>query len=88
MKVVSLVSRLLIAAAVIACGSRAYSQSPQELFFDARVRPLLVENCSTGHGEESTAGLRVGSTAGLLQGGSRDPSIVPGDPAASLLVLT
>ena len=58
-----------------------------EEFFEARVRPVLVEKCLRCHGgEEKKSGLEVDSRAALLGGGKRGPAIVPGDPGKSLLV--
>ena len=88
MEVISLRSRLLFAATKIACGSRACSQSTPESLLGARVHPLIIEKRSTCHGETSASGMRVGSEAGSLEGGARDPGIASGDPAARLLVQT
>lgn len=57
-------------------------------FFETRIRPVLVTNCYVCHGPESAAmgGLRLDSKSGILEGGSRGPAIVPGDPSNSLLI--
>ncbi|HET9372118.1 MAG TPA: PSD1 and planctomycete cytochrome C domain-containing protein [Vicinamibacterales bacterium] len=55
-------------------------------FFEARVRPVLVDNCYDCHAEAATAGLRLDSLDGLLKGGKSGPALVPGDPDASLLI--
>ena len=56
-------------------------------FFETRVRPVLAKNCYSCHGaDQQQSSLRVDSREALLQGGKRGPSIVPGDPANSLLV--
>ncbi|GAC1470324.1 MAG: hypothetical protein NVSMB9_15310 [Isosphaeraceae bacterium] len=56
-------------------------------FFEAKVRPVLVDNCWKCHGpEKQKAGLRLDSRAGVLGGGEQGPAIVPGKPAESLLV--
>jgi mono/diheme cytochrome c family protein len=56
-------------------------------FFEKQVRPLLSEHCVSCHGPDAQEGeLRVDSRAALIQGGSRGPSIIPGDPKNSLLV--
>lgn len=51
------------------------------------VRPLLVRACVGCHGpgEFATSGLDLSSIEGILRGGSRGPSVVPGDPKASWL---
>ena len=88
MKVISLGSRLLFAATKIACGCRACSQSTQESFLGARVHPPVLEKCGSCRGETSASGMRVGSEAGLLEAGARDPGTASGDPAARLFVQT
>lgn len=55
-------------------------------FFEAQVRPVLVEKCLPCHGENGASGLRLDSRAGALKGGKRGPAVVAGDPAASLLM--
>jgi mono/diheme cytochrome c family protein len=58
-----------------------------EVFFESRVRPLLVERCQSCHGPRvSEAGLRLDSRGRLLVGSDAGPVIVPGDPAASRLI--
>ena len=55
--------------------------------FETHVRPVLVERCGRCHGDrEQKGGLRVDGLVALLRGGDSGPAIVPGDPAASLLV--
>ena len=72
-------------AFVFAYPAHAQGQDAAELF-ELTVRPLLSEKCSSCHGELETSDLRVDSRDRLLQGGSRGPTIVAGDPEASLLV--
>ena len=56
-------------------------------FFEARVRPVLVERCASCHGaEKQSGGLRVDSRAAMLEGGDLGPSVVPGDPDGSPLI--
>jgi cytochrome b subunit of formate dehydrogenase len=51
------------------------------------IEPMISPPCGTCHGAGGgMAGLDLTSYAGLLQGGISGPSIVPGDPGASLLV--
>lgn len=55
--------------------------------FEARVRPLLVQHCLECHdGASPKGGLSLGSREGWERGGDSGPALVPGDPAASLLV--
>lgn len=58
-------------------------------FFEKQVRPLLSEHCYSCHSADARklqAGLLVDSRTSLLAGGDSGPSIVPGDPEASLLM--
>lgn len=57
-------------------------------FFERNVRPLLLESCTSCHGEEQQeAELRLDSRAAMLEGGDRGPAIIPGNSAESLLIL-
>jgi len=78
---------VLIAPFVLAAVSRAAQPDGQELF-ESRIRPLLVDRCYACHNAANAAegGLALDSRDGLLAGGDSGPAIVPGDPAASLLV--
>jgi len=58
-------------------------------FFEARVRPLLVEHCQACHStkaKKDRGGLLLDSRATLLKGGDTGPAVVPGDPDKSLLI--
>ena len=56
-------------------------------FFEAHVRPLLVEHCQQCHGpKKQEGGLRLDSRLSLMQGGEHGPAMVPGQPEKSLLV--
>ncbi len=58
-------------------------------FFEAKVRPVLVEHCYQCHSSQSKklkAGLRVDGRAQLLKGGDNGPALVPGDPTKSKLI--
>ena len=57
-------------------------------FFEKKIRPILVDNCYNCHSANTNAkgGLRVDDRNGLLNGGSLGAAIVPGKPAASLLI--
>jgi cytochrome c553 len=56
-------------------------------FFEARVRPVLVEHCVACHGpKKQEMGLRLDSRAALQRGGDAGPVVVPGDPDGSALV--
>jgi hypothetical protein len=58
-------------------------------FFEAKVRPVLVENCYPCHSAragKSAGGLRLDTRDATRAGGDRGPAVVPGDPKASLLL--
>ena len=59
-------------------------------FFESKIRPLLIEHCYDCHSEESgesEGNLLLDSATGVLKGGSLGPSLIPGKPNQSLLVL-
>jgi hypothetical protein len=62
--------------------------SPEQVqFFEAKVRPVLVETCLKCHGpEKQKSGLRLDSRAAALAGGDQGPAVVPGKPDESLFV--
>ena len=60
--------------------------TPEAEFFESKVRPVLAGRCYGCHAENATAGLRLDSRAGLLEGGRSGPAIVPGDPEGSILL--
>ena len=76
---------VLIALAALGLPASAGAQSPID-FFEARVRPVLADNCYACHARLQSGGLRVDSREALLEGGDSGPAIVPGDPDGSLLV--
>jgi hypothetical protein len=57
-------------------------------WFETKVRPILVDHCYTCHSADTkpAGGLRVDDRNGLLAGGNSGAAVVPGDPAASLLL--
>src|SRR5205809_510714 len=82
------------AAAVILLSSSASlsgAEPPraQVEFFEAKVRPVLVEHCYKCHSAQAAklkGGLRLDTRDGLRTGGDSGPAVVPGDPARSLLL--
>ncbi len=80
---------LLRCLAAVALLPAAQGQSAESFeHFERHIRPLLAEKCYACHSAETMAmgELRLDSKQDLLRGGSRGAAIVPGDPAASLLV--
>ena len=58
-------------------------------FFEAKIRPVLVDNCYPCHSQsadELEGSLLLDSRQGLRRGGDSGAAIVPGDPEASLLL--
>ncbi|MEL6104986.1 MAG: PSD1 and planctomycete cytochrome C domain-containing protein [Planctomycetota bacterium] len=71
-----------------------FASGPEEQeklhFFESKIRPLLIEHCYDCHSEESgesEGNLLLDSAAGVLKGGSFGPSLIPGKPNQSLIVL-
>ena len=61
-------------------------------FFEARVRPVFIDRCYACHDGSGTkpvrGGLSLSTREGVLKGGeSGKPAVVPGNPAASPLIL-
>src|SRR5947207_673401 len=83
----SLVLTCLLARPVLA----ADSPSADDLaFFEAKIRPVLVDKCYKCHGADEAngkAGLRLDSRAGMQKGGENGAIIDPGKPGESLLLL-
>lgn len=59
-------------------------------FFEAKIRPALIEHCHKCHSGDKDAkingGFQLDSKAGLLKGGSTGPALVAGQPDRSLLI--
>jgi len=58
-------------------------------FFEAKIRPVLVEHCYACHAADSKiirGGLLVDSREGLQEGGDSGPAVVPGNAEASLIL--
>jgi Protein of unknown function (DUF1553)/Protein of unknown function (DUF1549)/Planctomycete cytochrome C len=56
-------------------------------FFEARVRPILVDQCIKCHGpKKQSSGLRLDSREAALKGGDNGPALVPAKPDDSLMV--
>jgi hypothetical protein len=76
-------------ASLPAPAGRGGPPSGQVEFFEQKVRPVLVAHCykcHSAHPAKVRGGLRLDSRDGLRQGGDSGPTLVPGDPAASLLL--
>jgi hypothetical protein len=74
---------------VTAPASGQATDSQAKEYFEAKVRPLLIEHCYECHAAGSKklrANLRLDSKPGWEKGGDSGPVIVPGDPENSLFV--
>ena len=75
---------------VVLAGWPAVAQiAPEDVaFFDAKVRPVLVDRCFDCHSHEKKikGGLVLDSRSGWEKGGETGPAIVPGKPDESLLI--
>ena len=81
---------LLVAAAgmrISAQDAKAAVPTAQQIeFFEANIRPVLIDTCGECHKDDEEGELRTDSRAALLKGGETGPAIVPGDPEKSLLI--
>jgi hypothetical protein len=79
------VFRLILA---FACPCVA-SAGADTVFFEAKIRPVLVKHCYECHSAESgksKGGLMLDTKHGIREGGETGPAVVPGDVAKSLLL--
>lgn len=78
-----------VGALLLACAGLALAADPAapNEFFETRVRPVIAQACFACHAAGTRmGGLDMTSREGLLRGGSSGPSIVPGEPAKSILI--
>ena len=59
-----------------------------DLFFESKVRPVLIKRCYDCHSTEkkTKGGLALDSRAGWQHGGDNGPAIIPGDLTKSLVI--
>jgi cytochrome c553 len=88
-------ARVLSVAAVLGAASAASASAPSDLaqldFFEKKIRPVLAQECYECHSADAKkvkGGLLLDTAEGVLKGGDSGPSIVPGKPGKSLLLLT
>ena len=63
------------------------ASADEAAFFEAKIRPLLIERCIECHGaEKQKGGLRLDSRAGWEKGGESGAALVRGKPEESLLI--
>ncbi|MFK8115661.1 MAG: c-type cytochrome domain-containing protein, partial [Rubripirellula sp.] len=83
-------ARLTAFALMVCSGLPAAEWTPQQVeFFEAKVRPILVDNCYECHSveaEDVEAGLVLDSKWGWETGGDSGAAIIPGNLDESLLI--
>ena len=79
---------LVVLAMAQARGDGEEAPSVEDLeFFEAKIRPILVDRCISCHGpEKQKSGLRLDLREAALKGGSFGPAVVPGDPSTSTMI--
>ena len=80
--------RFLLPSLFIALGP-LHAATPQQLeFFESRIRPILAQECYECHSTatKQKGGLLLDSRPGWQAGGDSGPTLVPGNPSASLLL--
>ena len=79
----------IVVLVVIANTARAAPPPTEAVaFFEANVRPVLIEHCLKCHGpEKQESGLRLDSRAAALKGGNTGPAIDLADPDGSTILL-
>src|SRR4051812_23255771 len=86
----ALISTILIAMAMDGTAIAAGVDPAGVEFFEAKVRPVLVDNCYNCHSAQAPklkGSLRLDTRDGFFKGGeSGEPSIVPGKPDDSILI--
>ena len=84
------IRRILVGLAVFVTASTPlFAQTPEIEFFEAKIRPVLVQKCYGCHNSKMAApkgNLVLDTKEGLLKGGVSGPVIVPGKPAESRLI--
>lgn len=84
-----LIGWLMLGGSVSAAEPEAVGDAAAREFFETNIRPVLVEQCYRCHSAamgKSEGGLQLDSRPLIRKGGDRGPAVVPGDPAASLLL--
>jgi mono/diheme cytochrome c family protein len=88
-RMASLLATFACWSAGVAPAAPPASSAADLVFFESRVRPLLVERCHACHSaraKKKRGGLLLDSRAGLLKGGDSGPVVDPARPETSLLL--
>jgi cytochrome c553 len=81
--------RCLILIIVSLLAVQAHADPAGELFFEAKIRPLLVDQCFSCHSAQAKklkGGLHLDSREGALKGGETGPALEPGAPDKSRMI--
>ncbi len=82
-----MVRTALAIAFVLAATSATAAPPDAAAHFEKVIRPLLLKQCVSCHGEQKQKGqLRLDSLAAMLEGGESGPAVVPGKPEQSLMI--
>src|SRR5438128_190374 len=76
-------------ALLTALAGTARAADPGTDFFEAKVRPVLVDNCYKCHStaaKKQQGGLHLDTRDSIRTGGDTGPAVVPGKPAESLVL--
>ena len=89
------ISSLIVLIATVAFQTTSVAQTPTEdgvLFFEQKIRPVLVQHCYSCHSKEAQdqkklqGALFLDSSEGILAGGDSGPALVKGKSSESLLL--
>jgi hypothetical protein len=87
--VIGLVGWALISPILARADDKAAPKDTDVAFFEAKIRPVLVEHCYKCHSVssgKSESGLLLDSREAIRAGGDRGPAVVPGQPDDSVLL--
>ena len=73
----------------MASSSAQADDAARKAFFEAKIRPVLVNHCYECHAQDAAtveASLFLDNREGVLAGGDTGPAVVPGDLDRSLLL--
>ncbi len=80
---------VFVCCCILVTASQAVADDEAIRFFEARIRPVLVEKCYECHSIESKKSqgeLWLDSRNGIRKGGASGPAVVPGDIEGSLII--
>src|SRR6266542_3887158 len=81
--------RFILASTVFANGASVTIAQPADPSLEKKARAILSAHCFKCHSHEAgkaKGDLMLDTRAFMLKGGDNGPSLVPGDPAKSLLI--